>query len=329
MSDENESSLKLLEEMTARKTRRGFLKQAGMGIAGVAGMSLLGGGAKALLPLGGFGGNGFGHRFPPPPPSSGPGLDIAILNFALNLEYLEAEFYTYATTGMGIEQFEIGVNGSGTPGPVTIKASPKVSFASSEVRQYAEEIAADERAHVQDIRSALLAANVTPAARPAIDLLNSFNGAAVAAGIGSSFNPFQDDLSFLLGAFIFEDVGVTAYKGAARLISNPDYLDAAAGILAVEAYHAGEIRVQVFQAGAAAQGIAQKISDLRDAASGAGDDDQGVTNANGSANIVPTDAGGIAFGRTTRQVLNIVYLDTTGTRHAGGFYPNGLNGVIR
>jgi hypothetical protein len=259
----------------------------------------------------------------------GPEMDAAILNFALNLEYLEAEFYTYATTGMGIEEFEIGTNGSGVPGVVTIKANPQVTFSSAAVRQYAEEIAADERAHVRLLRAALAAAGVAPAARPAIDLLNSFNGAAAAAGIGSTFDPFQDQLSFLLGAFVFEDVGVTAYKGAAPLLTNKDYLGAAAGILAVEAYHAGEVRTLLHQAGGAVPGIAAKISDLRDAADGPGDDDQGLTDGGGNANIVPTDGNGLAFGRTTRQVLNIIYLDATGARHAGGFFPNGLNGAIR
>lgn len=247
--------------------------------------------------------------------------DADVLNFALNLEYLEAEYYQRAVNGTGLSDTDLG-SGHGT---VLSKSNPKVPFQTAAFAQYGAEIAADELAHVRFLRSALSSAAV-PA--PNMDLLNSFNAAAAAAGIGSSFDPFANEVNFLLGAFIFEDVGVTAYHGAATLLSNKTYLSAAAGILAVEAYHASEIRTLIYSLGATAQGLAQKISDLRDNLDGSGDDDQGVVDGSGNANIVPTDSNGIAFARTTSQVLHVVYASAAAAS-SGGFFPNGVNGNIK
>ena len=78
----------------------------------------------------------------------------------------------------------------------------------------------------------------------------------------------------------------------------------------------------------------ESISNVRDAVDGASDDDQGIqrsTTAIGlTSNIAPTDSNGIAFSRSTGQVLNIVYLNTTGkAATAGGFFPAGVNGTIK
>ncbi|MBA2431236.1 MAG: ferritin-like domain-containing protein [Chthoniobacterales bacterium] len=277
------------------------------------------------LGLGAFGLTALGALAKNVSAATGPGQDAAVLQFALNLEYLEAEFYTYAVFWTGIETQGVAVDGSGTPGTVTIKPNSRVPFADPKVAQYAAEIGADERAHVKFFRTALTTAGVQPVARPKIDLLNSFNTLAQAAGIGASFDPFANDINFLLGAFIFEDVGVTLFAGAARLLANKDFLDAAASVLAVEAYHAGNIRVNIFAAGSGPQGLAQKVSDLRKALSGA-NDDQGVVDGSGNANIVPADANGLAFRRTTRQGLNIVY--GAANASSGLFFPNGFNGPI-
>lgn len=251
--------------------------------------------------------------------------DTDILNFALNLEYLEAQFYTLATTGQTINQIGIGTSGPNgqAGGKVTVKPNPMVPFTTSLLQQFAMETATDEQNHVKFLRSALGANAV---AMPNIDLLNSFNALAQAAGLGSSFDPFASETNFLLGTFIFEDVGVTAYHGAAGLISNSTYLDKAAGILAVEAYHAGSIRLRIFQAGSAVQQASQKIATARAMLDGTGNDDIGVGFSGGAATIVDADQNAIAFSRSASQVLSVVY---GGGTSSGAFFPNGLNGNIR
>ena len=57
----------------------------------------------------------------------------------------------------------------------------------------------------------------------------------------SSVN-FTDRTSVLATAKAFEDLGVTAYNGAGKLIVNPDYLTLAGKIVSVEARHAALIR---------------------------------------------------------------------------------------
>jgi hypothetical protein len=87
---------------------------------------------------------------------------------------------------------------------------------------------------------------------------------------------------------LMEDVGVTAYHGAAPLIKSKEFLDAAAGILAVEAYHMGMARAVLFQMGPQARNAANALSDGRDKLDGPEDLDQGIV-MDDHANIVPSN----------------------------------------
>ena len=278
--------------------------------------------------------------------------DGDILNFALNLEYLEANFYYYAAFGTPIPATSI--TGVGTPVPAATAANSSgvlynagaraVSFSDVSVAQYAREIAADELNHVNFLRNAIGATRV---AQPVLDIgitpTGAFSSAARAAGLPvagtaaapTSFDPYLNDLNFLYAAFIFEDVGVTAYRGASSLLTNKTYLDAAAGILAAEAYHAAIVRTSLDQLAVATPAIrtaTESISNARDSLDGASDDDQGIAqiaNAVGTvSNIAPTDANGLAYGRTAANVLNIVYLSRAAVS-MGGFFPAGVNGTIK
>src|SRR5947199_1188106 len=230
--------------------------------------------------------------------------ELDILNFALNLEYLEAEFYTCATTGKSITSFGVGTKGRADgsnpkTGGTTI-GGKKVNFPEDEASIYdlAAQIGADERGHVVLLRGALGSSAV---AMPNIDL----------GALGFGFDNLSE---FLRAARILEDIGVTAYSGAACFLKTPDIITAAACLLGAEAEHAATIRTQIARL---------KIP----------------TTALDGVDLIPPPSGqakqvlsvkvsdGLIATRTAGQVLYLAFGGKAGAKQ-GGFFPNGLNGAI-
>lgn len=138
---------------------------------------------------------------------------VNVLQYALTLEYLEAEFYTNAVATIGV------IPTSAALGALTT------------IRDH-------ENAHVALLKTVITAMSTTPKAKPTFDF---------SAGNGSNNGPFKDVFTnyplMLAVAQTFEDTGVRAYKGrAAELISNNDVLTAALQIHSVEARHAAHLR---------------------------------------------------------------------------------------
>jgi hypothetical protein len=221
---------------------------------------------------------------------TGTPTDTDVLNFALNLEYLEAEFYSYAVSGTGIDATLTG--GAGTAGATT--GGARVTFSDANVAAIAAEIAQDELNHVRFLRNALGSQAV---AKPAINL--------AALGIG-----FANETQFLTVSRALEDVGVSAYAGGARFLQNRDIFEAAGRILGMEAFHAGNIRHLLLRKGIASV----PAVDARDI----------LPTTNKQFATDPST--GLAVARTTAEVLAIV----RGPNASGGaFFPAGLNGTIR
>ncbi len=261
-------------------TRRSFAKSISLTAAGIAGASVLGSTVMKAV----------GAQAQELDSSTNLTItDTDVLNFALNLEYLEAEFYLMATYGTTLVKYGI-LTEEETTGPTTggqkvpgIAQSP-FAFAASGLRT-------DEVNHVKYLRQALGSAAVK---KPAINLN--------ALGYG-----FANPSDFLKLGRQFEDVGVSAYAGAAPLITSKTYLEAAARILGTEAEHAGTLRFACIYWGVNSPAV----------------DNQDVPPT--ASHPFDVDSNSLAISRTTAQVLNIVY---HGGNCSGGFYPNGMNGTI-
>ncbi len=252
--------------------RRKFVQRAGATGLGIAAMTMLGGSLGKL------------HA------ATSTITDADIINFALNLEYLEGEFYSVASYGATLGQR--GIIPSSAVGAPTTGGHVVPNFGQSEVAFVAAALRDDEADHVIYLRKALGSSAVQ---KPAINL------DALGFGFGSV-------AEFLVLAGIFEDVGVSAYLGAAPLIQNKTYLDAAARILATEAQHAGSIRTLGIL-----KGIGRKPLDSVDVPPNPG-------------HPFDVDSTALSIPRTTSQVLKLVY---GGGTSSGGFFPNGLNGTIK
>lgn len=122
--------------------------------------------------------------------------DIGILNYALTLEFLEAEFYKQ--------------------GLATAKLS-------GEAKSVAQEIGQNEQEHVTALMSTIKDLGGTPVQAPKVKF------------------PFTDQKSFLKLAQTVEDLGVSAYNGAAPMIKSKEILAAAGSIAQIEARHAARV----------------------------------------------------------------------------------------
>jgi hypothetical protein len=226
---------------------------------------------------------------------------VAVLNFALNLEYLEANFYSFASTGSPISA-SVALSGAGAltglpPKPPTLDATTLALVSA---------LAKDELNHIQLLQSAISSLGGTPIPQPAINF--------------GAKGTVTTQAQLLAAARQFTALGGSAYAGAAQLlVSNPSVLTTAAQILGAEGQHDGAVNYQCVR-----QGVVSPAIDAQDV----------IPSSSSYFTVFATNA--LAPARNTSQVLGVVYgvsgpnttTPTTGIT-SGGFFPNGVNGSIK
>jgi len=264
------------------------------------------------------------------PQSNGGVTDTDVLYFAYNLECFEAQFYSCAAFGYPLNT---NITGNG-PAP----SSCTKAALSSEVGTYAAELSREETMHVTDLHAALKAAGVDPIC-PSVNIDSAFEAAAeVAFGVNTTlspiFNPASNDDFFLLSAWIFEDLGCSAYLGAQSLISDPDYRKVAGQIGNTEAYHSSLLRTELYKMldfapayGKTIRQITQAIVAELNTLSGSPQLKYNIFNSQGS-HISNVDSKAYVPAATVGQVLNTVTFGAA-KGQGGGFFPENLNGNVK
>ncbi len=238
--------------------------------------------------------------------AGGPSI-LDVLNFALNVEYLEANLYIAASGSDPIPNgFGAGAPITGAPAKLNLDAQTLATF---------QNLALDEVHHIELLRTLIYQLGGTPINQPVIDY-----------SLGGKMS-ITTQAQLLAVSRQFTAVGNSAYAGGAQyLVGNVFVLTGAGQILGAEAQHLGGLNVLCNMQGV----VSPKLDTL---------DYPPVAPNVEYFTLTPNDAltTGPALGplRTPQQVLGIVYgVTTPGTTTPmagvtkGGFFPQGVNGTV-
>lgn len=306
--------------------RRDLLRSAGGLIALMAGGSLLGGcggeeAAASSEPI----------SFVPGPgsPAAGAASPLVIakpetswLNFALVMQYVGAQFYTLAASGVGVPpglQGGIGVQG-------VVQGGRRVAFVDPDLAQYIGEFGVDQVAVLTDIRARL---GPAAAAQPAIDLsTDAFGALGRATKLGGQFDPFAGDTEFLIGGLIVEH----AVSGAYRSMLTTEVAGTAEVVLTKamgdSIYRTSLIRALLAAKAEADPALASTLASVfaalaRLEASPTSQEPQSTDQA--SSSVSDGDGQPVPLTRSANEVFRLLYLNAAGA--SGGLLPLGVNGI--
>ncbi|KAJ1297158.1 hypothetical protein BS78_01G356700 [Paspalum vaginatum] len=263
--------------------------------------------------------------------------DVDPMQFALNLEYTEAEFFLHGAFGVGLDQIapELPLGG---PPPVGARKADLDEVTWRVVAEFGFQ----EVGHVRAIQR-----TVDGVPRPLIDL-SAHNFArlmdtAFGYHLDPPFDPYINSLNFLLASYVIPYLGINGYVGANPIIDGYETKKLLAGLLGVEAAQDAVLRALLFErlieavppyGNVTVAEFTDRVSALRNRLGRCGVRDEGLTVPRDlgaeraiCTNVLSADEDSLSYARTPAELLRILYL--TGDEHVpGGFFPKGANGWI-
>lgn len=251
------------------------------------------------------------------------GQDVDWLEFPINLEYLEAEFFLWSAFGYGLDKAAPELVSGGPPPKGGQKANLD-PFLLEVVKDFAYQ----EVGHLRALKK-----TVRGFPRPQLDLSASNFAKVVNVALNTTlsppFNPYANSLNYLLASYLIPYVGLTGYVGANAHLQTPTAKRLVAGLLGVESGQDAVIRALLFEQKGkkvvpysyTVSEFTLRLSNLRNTLGRTGIADQGVI----PRYILAGDEHFVAYARTPAQILRIVY--SSGNESSpGGFYPRGADG---
>ncbi|KAI4329760.1 hypothetical protein MLD38_028108 [Melastoma candidum] len=265
-----------------------------------------------------------------------PARDVDLVQFAMNLEFLEAEFFLHGAFGKGLDIFAPYL-ARGGPSPF----GGRKARLDHVVQSVIEELGYEEIGHLKAIYEW-----VGGIPRPFMNISAETFGEVFDMALGRKlmppFDPYSSSIHFLLASYLLPYVGLTGYVGAIPLLDRFTTKDLVGRLLGVESGQDAIVRTLLYQHsgkklepyGITVANLTNKLSWARNHLGKCGHKDEGVVvrkklGAEGRTrtNVLSANNYSLAYSRTPQEITRIVY--GTGNEHVpGGFYPRGANGRI-
>ncbi|MCD9640845.1 hypothetical protein HAX54_026551 [Datura stramonium] len=255
--------------------------------------------------------------------------DVDLVEFPLNLEYMEAEFFLWGSLGHGLDKLAPELADAVVPEVNTLSRLTSIRYFMFEV-----------------VRNGAIKDTVAGFPRPLLNLSRESFATVMNDAFGHplepSFDPYANDINYLLASYVIPYVGLTGYVGANPKLHSPTAKRLVAGLLGVESGQDAVLRALLYERGkenVEPYGITvteftNRISELRNKLGRHGNKDEGLkvktkVGAEGKiqGNILAGNKYSLSYDRTPEEILRIVY-GSGKENKPGGFYPNGAEGRI-